>query len=333
VAEAYRNLSAVGALPMAITDNLNFGNPEKPEIMGNRRSRRGMARRAAPDYPVVSGNVSLYNETEGRAILPTPAIGGVGIVEDVSRTARIAFPAADQAILLVGRTEGWLGQSIYLREIFGREDGAPPPVDLLAERRHGDFVRDLILDGLATACHDCADGASRWRRRDGDGGRHRRRAASSEGCRCPPSSATGPHHRHGTQHRPGGSVAGQRRRRDRRGSARRWQRFETGTVVSYLQSSRKPMRLVPAFMSGELQAIPDAMNGGDRELIKAVAARRPGRDLRSAGDGDHYAAEVVSNVPRTVQQHQMVYKAPGGTWAACSTRSPSRPAWIERIPK
>jgi phosphoribosylformylglycinamidine synthase II len=160
VAETWRNLTAVGARPLAITDNMNFGNPEKPEIMGQFVGCiEGMAEACRVlDYPVVSGNVSLYNETEGRAILPTPAIGGVGIVEDVSRTARIAFPAADQAILLVGRTEGWLGQSIYLREIFGREDGAPPPVDLLAERRHGDFVRDLILDGLATACHDCADG-------------------------------------------------------------------------------------------------------------------------------------------------------------------------------
>ena len=160
VAETWRNLTAVGARPLAITDNMNFGNPEKPEIMGQFVGCiQGMAEAcAALDYPVVSGNVSLYNETEGRAILPTPAIGGVGLVDDVARVARVAFPAEGQAIILVGKTVGWLGASVYLREILGREDGAPPPVDLTAERRHGDFVRDLIGDGLATACHDCADG-------------------------------------------------------------------------------------------------------------------------------------------------------------------------------
>ncbi|WP_374443268.1 phosphoribosylformylglycinamidine synthase subunit PurL [Stella sp.] len=160
VAETWRNLTAVGARPLAITDNMNFGNPEKPEIMGQFVGCiQGMAEACmALDYPVVSGNVSLYNETEGRAILPTPAIGGVGLVDDVARTARVAFPAAGQAIVLIGRTAGWLGSSIYLREAFGREDGAPPPVDLAAERRNGDFVRDLIAEGLATACHDCSDG-------------------------------------------------------------------------------------------------------------------------------------------------------------------------------
>jgi len=120
---------------------------------------RGMAEACtALDYPVVSGNVSLYNETEGRAILPTPAIGGVGIVDDATRTVRIAFPAKGQSIVLVGATAGWLGASLYLREILGREDGAPPPVDLAAERRNGDLVRSLIGDGLATACHDLSDG-------------------------------------------------------------------------------------------------------------------------------------------------------------------------------
>ncbi len=160
VAETWRNLTAVGARPLAITDNMNFGNPEKPEIMGQFVGCiEGMAEACRVlDYPVVSGNVSLYNETEGRAILPTPAIGGVGLVDDVQRIARVAFPAPGQDVVLIGATAGWLGQSIYLREVFGREDGAPPPVDLSAERRNGDFVRDLIIDGLATACHDCADG-------------------------------------------------------------------------------------------------------------------------------------------------------------------------------
>src|SRR5205085_7117422 len=160
VAEAWRNLIAVGARPLAITDNLNFGNPERPEIMGQLvGSIRGIAAAAtALDFPVVSGNVSLYNETNGRAILPTPSIGGVGLLEDFTKSTTLAFKAADEAILLVGETAGWLGQALYLRDICGREEGAPPPVDLAAERRNGDFVRSLIADGVATAVHDVSDG-------------------------------------------------------------------------------------------------------------------------------------------------------------------------------
>jgi phosphoribosylformylglycinamidine synthase len=106
----------------------------------------------------VSGNVSLYNETNGRAILPTPSIGGVGLLDDFTESATIAFKAADEAILLVGETKGWLGQSMYLREICDREEGAPPPVDLAVERRNGDFVRSLIREGRVSAVHDCSDG-------------------------------------------------------------------------------------------------------------------------------------------------------------------------------
>ena len=159
VAEAWRNLTAVGAMPRAITDNMNFGNPEKPEIMGQFAAAvRGMAAACvALDFPVISGNVSLYNETEGRAILPTPAIGGVGVLEDVAQAVGLTMPEGT-AIILVGETEGWLGQSLWLREIAGREEGAPPPVDLVAERRHGDFVRTQILAGTVRACHDCSDG-------------------------------------------------------------------------------------------------------------------------------------------------------------------------------
>src|SRR6266581_4235081 len=160
VAEAWRNLTAVGARPLAVTDNLNFGNPERPEIMGQLVGCiRGIAQACqALDFPVVSGNVSLYNETNGRAILPTPSIGGVGVIEDFAKSATLAFKAADEAILLLGETTGWLGQSIYLREICEREEGAPPPVDLAAERRHGDLVRALIVEGTATAAHDVSDG-------------------------------------------------------------------------------------------------------------------------------------------------------------------------------
>lgn len=159
VAEAWRNITAVGALPLAITDNMNFGNPEKPEIMGQFASAvRGMAAACiALDFPVVSGNVSLYNETEGRAILPTPAIGGVGVLEKAAQAVGLAMPVSGD-LVLIGDTQGWLGQSLWLREIAGREEGAPPPVDLVAERRNGDFVRGRILGGEVLASHDCADG-------------------------------------------------------------------------------------------------------------------------------------------------------------------------------
>jgi phosphoribosylformylglycinamidine synthase subunit PurL len=160
VAEAWRNLSAVGAKPMALTDNLNFGNPERPEIMGQFVGCvQGIAAACkALEFPVVSGNVSLYNETNGRAILPTPTIGGVGLIDDFAKSASIAFKAADELIVLLGETKGWIGQSLYLREICGREEGAPPPVDLMAERRAGDFVRGLIEESVVTAVHDLSDG-------------------------------------------------------------------------------------------------------------------------------------------------------------------------------
>ncbi|MGH6857417.1 MAG: phosphoribosylformylglycinamidine synthase subunit PurL [Methylocella sp.] len=160
VAEAWRNLTAVGSMPRAITDNLNFGNPEKLHIMGQLVGcieGIGEACRAL-NFPVVSGNVSLYNESSGHAILPTPAIGGVGLVEDVRRTATLPFKLPGEKILIIGKTAGWLGQSLYLRNICGREDGAPPPVDLAAERRNGDFVRGLIESDAVTAAHDVSDG-------------------------------------------------------------------------------------------------------------------------------------------------------------------------------
>jgi phosphoribosylformylglycinamidine synthase subunit PurL len=160
VAEAYRNLTAVGARPLAVTDNLNFGNPERPEIMGQLVGCiRGIGEACRVlDFPVVSGNVSLYNETNGKAILPTPTIGGVGLLGDFTKSMTLAFKAEGEAVLLIGETRGWLGQSIYLRDIGGREEGAPPPVDLAAEKRHADFVRGLISDGLVTAVHDVSDG-------------------------------------------------------------------------------------------------------------------------------------------------------------------------------
>jgi phosphoribosylformylglycinamidine synthase II len=160
VAENWRNLTAVGALPLALTDNLNFGNPERPEIMGEFVGAIEGMRAAclALAYPVVSGNVSFYNETSGRAILPTPVVGGVGLIEDLRRTVDLALKCDGDALILVGDTRGHLGSSLYLREVEGRAEGAPPPVDLAAEKRNGDFVRALIRSGRVKACHDLSDG-------------------------------------------------------------------------------------------------------------------------------------------------------------------------------
>ncbi|MEO8175074.1 MAG: phosphoribosylformylglycinamidine synthase subunit PurL [Sphingomicrobium sp.] len=168
VAEAYRNLCAVGAKPLAITNCLNFGNPQRPEIMGQLvECIRGMGDACrALDFPVVSGNVSLYNETKAddgtsTAILPTPAIGGVGLLDDWEKSATIAFKAEAERILLVGadpRIAPELGQSLWLDVCHGRREGPPPVVDLAAARRNGEFVRRLLAEGVITAVHDVSDG-------------------------------------------------------------------------------------------------------------------------------------------------------------------------------
>lgn len=163
VAEAWRNLTATGAEPLAATDNLNFGNPERPEIMGQLvKAVEGIGDACrALDFPIVSGNVSLYNETNGKGILPTPTIGGVGLLPDWQKSVGIGFVAEDQPILLIGgpaERGTHLGQSIYLRDLFDRRDGDAPHVDLSAERKTGDFVRKLIRSGIVTACHDLSDG-------------------------------------------------------------------------------------------------------------------------------------------------------------------------------
>jgi phosphoribosylformylglycinamidine synthase len=162
VAECWRNITATGGRPLAITDNMNFGNPEKPEIMGQFVGAcQGIAAACeALEVPVVSGNVSLYNETAGQPILPTPAIGAVGLIDDLETVTTVAFKAAGETIVLIGHggRPGWLGQSLYLRELCDREEGAPPPVDLAAERRTGDLLRGLIRGGRVTACHDLSDG-------------------------------------------------------------------------------------------------------------------------------------------------------------------------------
>ncbi|HWY61026.1 MAG TPA: phosphoribosylformylglycinamidine synthase subunit PurL [Rhizomicrobium sp.] len=160
VAEAWRNLTAVGALPLAVTDNLNYGNPQKPHIMGQIVAGIdgiGEACRAL-DFPVIGGNCSLYNETNGEGILPTPAIGGVGLLKDATKMATVAFKRTSDVVILIGETRGHLGQSIYLREIESREEGAAPPVDLAIEKKNGDFVRGLIASGRVDTVHDLSDG-------------------------------------------------------------------------------------------------------------------------------------------------------------------------------
>ena len=163
VAEAYRNLSAVGATPIAITDNLNFGNPEKPATMGYIvKAIEGMAEACKQlDFPVVSGNVSLYNETDGVAIPPTPVVGGVGLIEDVSKIATLKGAQPGDVLILIGETQGHLGASLYAREwlgLKGEKLGPPPPVDLGKVMATGDFVRGLVHTGRVHGIHDVSDG-------------------------------------------------------------------------------------------------------------------------------------------------------------------------------
>ena len=163
VAEAYRNLSSVGAEPIAITDNLNFGNPEKPNTMGYIvKAIEGMAEACRDlDFPVVSGNVSLYNETDGKAIPPTPVVGGVGLIEDLSKIATLKGAQPGDTLVLIGDSKDELGASLYAREVLklkGEALGAPPAVDLAVEKRNAAFVRKLISKGLVRAVHDVSEG-------------------------------------------------------------------------------------------------------------------------------------------------------------------------------
>ncbi|MEM7214283.1 MAG: phosphoribosylformylglycinamidine synthase subunit PurL [Pseudomonadota bacterium] len=160
LAECYRNLSAVGAEPLASTDNLNFGNPERPEIMGQFvYAIKGIGEAVdVLGMPIVSGNVSLYNETNGQAILPTPTIAAVGLIEDASTMTRVGGMQDGDAVFVIGNDAEHLGQSLYMREILGTEEGPAPSVDLLTEKMRGEFVRAAIRSGEITACHDVADG-------------------------------------------------------------------------------------------------------------------------------------------------------------------------------
>ncbi|MEO1282592.1 MAG: AIR synthase related protein, partial [Pseudomonadota bacterium] len=160
VIETWRNLTAVGAKPLAITDNLNFASPERPEVMGQIVGAiRGMGEACRVlDYPVVSGNVSLYNETNGAGIPPTPAIGGVGVIHDHRQTADIALKSIGGLLIVIGREQGWLGQSLYQQHVSRKYEGAPPAVDLADELKAGHLVRSLIKEGKTKTVHDCSDG-------------------------------------------------------------------------------------------------------------------------------------------------------------------------------
>ena len=162
VAESYRNLCAIGATPKAVTNNLNFGNPERPEIMAQIvGSVKGMG--AACDAfgtPVVSGNVSLYNETDGVAIFPCPVIGMVGTIDDYRTAVGNKLQHAGDDIVLIGHDadNGWLGASSLADHLGMADKYAPPPVDLAKEERHGRFMQNAIHKGLVTASHDISDG-------------------------------------------------------------------------------------------------------------------------------------------------------------------------------
>ena len=324
VAEAWRNLTATGARPLAITDNMNFANPERPEIMGQFAACiRGMAAACtALDFPVVSGNVSLYNETRGedgtpRAILPTPAIGGVGVLEDVAQATGLALPPGLD-LVLIGETRGWLGQSLWLREIAGREDGAPPPVDLSEERRNGDFVRTQILGGQGTRLPRLLRRRPPRRPgRNGHGLRHRRHPPP----RPPGSVRTRLLVRRGPSPLP---PRPRRRRPPPRCRARRRNPCHPPRPKRRggLGSGWRPVH-IGSEPAGCPRGDPAGTDGGGvtrmpmqpAEIEALIKAALPDAEVTIedlAGDGDHYAASVVSESFRgksRVQQHQIVYAA------------------------
>ena len=160
VAEAARNVACTGAEPIGATNNLNFGNPERPEIMwqfGEAVRGIGDACRAF-EVPITGGNVSLYNETEGRAIYPTPVLGVVGLIDDVAQTCTRTFKQAGAEVVLLGGNHGELGGSEYLARLHGTVQGMPPALDLAGERALQRLLIQLIRAGVLQSAHDCAEG-------------------------------------------------------------------------------------------------------------------------------------------------------------------------------
>ena len=325
VAETYRNICATGAAPLAITNCLNFGNPERPEIMAQFVGAiEGMAAACeALNYPVISGNVSLYNETNGAAIPPTPAIGGVGVLDDATRAVRVSGAEVGDELIAIGVTRGWLGQSVYMRDLFGRSDGAPPPVDLDAERRNGEAVRKLISEGLVTACHDVSDGgllvaAAEMALACGEGLElktpvKQRRAAFWFG------EDQG---RYLIAVAPGASdtvllkaaMAGVQASKIGR-FAGNFLRMDSDDALALLDLADIHERALPDYMNALNATESNDMPMAADDIRKMILDALPDAEIEIedlAGDGDHYRARIVSsafNGMNRVKQHQLVYKA------------------------
>ncbi len=325
VAETYRNICATGAAPLAITNCLNFGNPERPEIMAQFVGAvEGITEACeALGYPVVSGNVSLYNETNGEAIAPTPAIGGVGVLEDVSKAVRIGGAEAGEELIAIGITRGHLGQSLYLRELFAMEDGAPPPVDLDAERKTGELVRKLIDEGLVTACHDVSDGgllvaAAEMALAAGRGLNlttpvKQRKAAFWYGedqarylVAAAPAAAD-------TLLLKAAMAGVQASKLGRFGGPDVL--LDETDALSLLDLSDLWEATLPDYMNAGIEKETTPMPMAADDIKKLVLDAMPDADIEIedlAGDGDHYRARVISaafNGKTRIQQHQLVYKA------------------------
>lgn len=327
VAETYRNICATGAAPLAITNCLNFGNPERPEIMAQFVGAiEGIGEACeALSYPVVSGNVSLYNETNGQAIPPTPAIGGVGVLEDASKAIRMDGAEAGDELISIGVTRGWLGQSLYMRELFSIEDGAPPKVDLAVERTTGELVRKLIDEGLVTACHDVADGGLLVAAAD-------MALAAGRGLNLQTPVKTRKaafwfgedQGRYLVAATPAGADTLLLKAAMAGVQASKIGRFGGPDILLDEKDALSLLDLSDIFES----ALPDYMNALNKketampmaagDIKKLVLEALPDAEIEIedlAGDGDHYRARIVSaafNGKSRVQQHQLVYKALGG---------------------
>lgn len=325
VVETYRNICATGAAPLAITNCLNFGNPERPEIMGQFVGAvEGIAEACeALNYPVVSGNVSLYNETNGEAIPPTPAIGGVGVIEDATKAVRVTGAEAGEELVAIGVTRGWLGQSLYLRELFGMEEGAPPPVDLEAERKTGELIRKLIDEGLVTACHDVSDGGLLVAATEMALGAGRglnlhtpvkaRKAAFWFGedqgrylVATAPAAAD-------TLLLKAAMAGVQASRIGRFGGPDIL--LDDNDALSLLDLSDIFEAALPDYLNAETAQETDPMPMAADDIKKLILEAMPDAEIEIedlAGDGDHYRARVISsafNGKSRVQQHQLVYRS------------------------
>ncbi|MEM6413927.1 MAG: phosphoribosylformylglycinamidine synthase subunit PurL [Pseudomonadota bacterium] len=325
VAETYRNICAVGAAPLAITNCLNFGNPERPEIMAQFAGAIAGIKDACEglNYPVVSGNVSLYNETNGVAIPPTPAIGGVGLLDDTGRTVRVGGAQAGDELIAIGVTRGHLGQSLYLRDLFDIAEGPPPPVDLEAERRNGELIRKLINEGLITACHDVSDGGLLVAAAE-------MALASGEGLelKTPVKSRAAAFWFGEDQSRyvfaaaPGAAdtlllkaaMAGVQATRIGRFGGN-FIRLDADDAIGLFDLHDLWFQPLPSYMQGKTEMETNPMPMAAEAIKEMILKALPDAEIEIedlAGDGDHYRARVVSsafNGKNRVQQHQLVYKA------------------------